>query len=213
MCWHFLSVSLLRAHVTRSLARLWAPETQDCPLHTPSGFQETWQTHSSSRPLEATWLHIYFRRSEEMATEIMFHVLMMKNSSGKGYKGIGTCISSSLRRALISRNPQLQSMYFVERNIFSLMKYLLWKMSILGNDLKLGDIKQQQCILSPFWSLKNHGVGEAALPPWALEDNPVSPLLASSRSPSVLWFVTTLLLSVHGLLCVSVSQISLSFFL
>lgn len=104
-------------------------------------------------------------------------------------------------------------MYFVERNRFSLMKYLPWKMSILGNDLKLGDIKQQQRILSPFWSLQNHGVGEAALPPWALEENPVSPLLASSRSPSVLWFVTTLLLSVHGLLCVSVSQISLSFFL
>ena len=59
-------------------------------------------------------------------------------------------------------------------------------MSILGNDLKLGDIKQQQRILSPCWSLQNHGVGEAALPPWAVEENPVSPLPASSSSPGVL---------------------------
>lgn len=59
-------------------------------------------------------------------------------------------------------------------------------MSILANDLKLDDIKQQQCILSPFWSLQNHAVGEAALPPWALEENPVSPLLASIASPGVL---------------------------
>lgn len=58
-------------------------------------------------------------------------------------------------------------------------------MSILGDDLKLGDIKQQR-ILSPFWSLQNHSVGEAALPPWAVEENPVSPLPASSSSPGVL---------------------------
>ena len=31
-------------------------------------------------------------------------------------------------------------------------------MSILAKDLKLDDIKQQQCILSPFWSLQNHAV-------------------------------------------------------
>lgn len=87
-------------------------------------------------------------------------------------------------------------------------------MSILGNDLKLGDIKQQQRILSPFWSLQNHGVGEAALPPWALEENPVSPLLASSSSPwCSLICGHSLPPSVHGLPCVSVSQISLSFFL